>query len=399
MKKDPPEFQVGIMPDLAMENAPIVRFAENAVFEPTGIRPTEGQLLTVLPVAGNNEVLGLLSQQIDGEDYITWGDKNNIYSKKWEIGGVAVPGTGYALNPLRDFWSIVSWGTWTLAANGLERIQLRKGIADTFDDVEGGSMPVVRLLCRRSPFLLAFYQASYQWCDVDDVETWTAAPENLAGDNVLRDIDSEITAVCEWNGEVAVATRNSLHYISFVPGNDVFSQRKLLSNIGAVGPMALCTAKGMLFGYSERGFWQSDGVSYNYIDTPGVKETMNDRINEEYRHRVCVTPDRQNEKILIFLPPDPAVQNQECWAWSLRYNNWSFAKFGRTCGDPGDVLAGQVFGGADGALYEQTQRPIAPTAATAQSNYLIPQSSVQLRIGYGRGRYGRMPYGGLIIGS
>jgi hypothetical protein len=395
-KKDLSEFQAGLLPDIPQENAPYVRYAENASFDPTGVRPGEGQLLAILPQSGLKEVLGLLSQEIDQGEWVFWGDDDKIYVKRWPTGSIATLGDNYALDPLTQVWSFAAWGTWTAATNGLGPILLRKGLDTQFLPI-ATSPDDILILVRRGPFMIGLAATVSYWCSLDDIEDWTPIPENSAGDLPFRDADSEVSTGIEWNGEIAVATQNSLHYLGFVGAPNWFSQRKLLSGIGATGRKAMCTANGMLYGFGNKGAWRSDGASFEYIDTPKVKEFWFEEIETVFLRKVVVTYDRLNEKVLYFWPPLLASTNQACMAYSTRYQNWQFYRYGRSSQDFGDILQSQLYGGPDGGIYEQTAIPQPPGAATVARTFRIATSRLEVNIGYGRGKYGRGPYGGRIV--
>lgn len=399
-KLDTPDFTAGIFPDIEGEDAPLIRYAENAVFEARGIRPVEGQLLRVIPPTGSSPVLGVLTQQINGAYWVIWSNAGHIYGMIWPAGATLVLSGLYALSPVTDFVSFVSWGTWTVAANGKGRMQLRQGPDALFADLDGGSSTTVRIVVRRSPFLFAMGldtanggPTGYQWCAEDDIQTWTPGPDNQAGGNVLRDVDSDITCGLEWRGEVVALTQNSLTYLPFVGGNDVFGQKQLLKDIGAVGQKAACVVGDLIYGFGQKGFWRSDGASAEYLDTPAITEFVWKLIEPTAVRRVCVAHDRLNERVLLNFPARGSSQPNRTMAWSSRYSNWQFFKYGRTCYDAGDGLPAQVFGAADGGIYEQSQAPLPPSGSNAPRPMEL-DSRLEFTIGYGKGKYGRMPYGG-----
>ena len=410
---DPQAMTAGQFPDLAPELPPLIEDAQNISFEAGAARPTPSQVLMFSRVK-QSMIAGMNSQLVQNRETLIFGNKKGLYG--WdEVKGVnELTGSSYDLQlsakePLRcERWSIVSWGEWTLAARGNGSIQIRKPEdpyhETLFENLTTGSPPTsVKILVRRSPFMMAINSSkgssNYAWCDADDVEDWLPTPTNAAGSNTLRDTDSDIVAAIAFRGEVMLFCENSMHQVFFSGAPLWFGDRKLMTGIGAVGQDAVAATGDRIFGVGKRGIWETDGSSYNYVDTPAVRDFFLNSLNSKQASQIVAWHDQDNERIVFYYPNRVYNQldhnrNDFGLIYSYRYKNWSVTTIGRTSADKANVFGLALTGDVYGDIFGQSLRVLPP------GQLIDPKIPVHedwiMTSGYGECGYGLLGYGGAV---
>lgn len=182
-------------------------------------------------------------------------------------------------------WSLVPWGTWLVATNDVDKVQVWK---NTGAAVDLANVPVnrARIVRKVSNFLIIFYGQEVAWPDLANIENWTIAPETRAGNMFLRDLDSDIEAVEPFADGLAYYTQNMVGYMSFVGGTSVFGFKTMLSGIGAIGRNAVVNTGKMHYGLGRNGIWMTDLSGSDYIDQPAVNAYIDNDIDWLYARDV-----------------------------------------------------------------------------------------------------------------
>ena len=108
-------------------------------------------------------------------------------------------------------------------------IPLKSIRGPSFSAVAGGAPSRARVLVKAGVHILALNTdmggTYYEWCDTDDPDDWTPAADNRAGNNIIREANSEIVAAVPLGDRIAVYCRNQSFLITYLGNNLVFGHR------------------------------------------------------------------------------------------------------------------------------------------------------------------------------
>lgn len=392
----------GIFPDFGADVAPFWKDGYNALFKGGTVRPFYGPFAVHDPVE-NQPVLGIHGQIMNGVPTIFEGYPDSIYY--WQSG--SSPVLAYTQTPpiptsvpagqIAQTWALTSWGNWTVAANGSGPLLLMQGAAVPFAPITSTNAPQnARILVRRSPYLMvgnvSLGTTTVMWCDVDDIQTWDPQPDNEAGSYPIRDMSSDLTCGLEFLGDSVWFGQNSVTAGVWVGSPNIFSFKKMLDDIGAVGPKAACSVGMRLYGVGERGIWESDMYNYNYDDTPIIRTFLRERLNVPQRSQICVYHDDANKLVVFSFPEVGQDLPSASLTWDLDGKQWGRITYGRTCFDTGDLFDYAVTGDSAGQVWGQRQE--AEAIAGLTTGKLVLTEAAYLRAGYGESGYGDLGYGG-----
>lgn len=122
----------GVFPDMANQNAPFWRTAQNIMFYAGSIMPFPGATI-LFPKTVSVPITGLLEldPQVTGHPAICFGTLNEL--RYWDAtNGETLEGSGYTGNAnqtdaaIATRWSIQQWNTWVYATNGVNPPQVNK---------------------------------------------------------------------------------------------------------------------------------------------------------------------------------------------------------------------------------------------------------------------------------
>ncbi|HWI69922.1 MAG TPA: hypothetical protein VNS88_16395 [Nitrospiraceae bacterium] len=400
----------GIFPDVGIDAAPFWRDGYNTIFKGGTVRPMYGKF-SLFGVFRAHPILDLHSQIVKTPPFTSLGMlfigyDDAIYSwhevsqpqLEYTIPGAegAIP-LGVTTGNIARTWDLTSWGNWTVAAKGLGPLLLKKGAGTSFLPITSTRSPVDgRIMVRRSPYMLvgntSISPTCVMWCSADDIETWQPTPANSAGSYVIRDMSSDLTCGFPFLGETVWFGQNSIHAGIWVGSPNIFQFKKMLEDIGAVGPKAACSVGSKIYGIGERGIWSSDLYNYEYDDTPIIRTFLRQRLNVQQRSQICVSHDDAN-KLVVFSFPEVGQQLPSASiTWDLDGKQWSRLTYGNTCFDTGDVFDYAVTGDSLGNAWGQRQEAEAIKGLTTHD--LILKESCSLLAGYGQAGYGELGYGG-----
>lgn len=267
------EMESGVFPSVDALSAPFWHQGENVEFQRGGVVSSKGYtLLASLRAPG----FSLAQAYIEGDQRVYASIDNEVVMVSSVTGGRIL---GTLPNVGRPYFEV--FGSWLLVTNGIDPVHLWKNTG-VLTPIAGSPSPIpfsrAKLLHRRDNHILAFNtnlgQNHYAWCSVSNPEDWVATPQNSAGDNFIRDLDSEIVAVRDIGKQVAVYSRETLGLVRFVGQPNVFAHDPAINGVGAVGADSVVQVGPMNFGLNRQGIFQTDGLSFTYLDEPAVSEVL-----------------------------------------------------------------------------------------------------------------------------
>lgn len=356
-----PEIASGLMPSVDPQNATLWVDGRNITFGEGFVAKTAGwerqfNSPTTLPVRG-------MGQNIAGNvRRIFFGDAQSLHV--WNETTVQTVGTGFTGNANEtvgfpaSVWSFAPFGSWMLATNGKDAPQVWKG-SGSFAPLSGVTFSKAELFVRQGPYILAMNTSvgpnEIAWCHDDNVELWSPAITNTAGAITLRDMPSEIVAAVKLADAIAVYGRNSMHVLRYVGMPYVFGAFPALEGIGAVSKAAVVSIGRLNFGFGPSGIWQTDGVSFEYIDTPQIREYLLTNVNltraAGQPSKICAWHNDRAQEVVFSYPKGNALEPNESVSYNYKTKAWSLHSYGRTAGMERLVFDLPIATDKDGNVY------------------------------------------------
>lgn len=353
-------FTSGITPALQKLRAPVFTDGRNVILQPDGV--LNGKSVSIpFATTAVTPIRGFGQQLVTTGPRLFYGTVDKLY--RWEqylpdeipaLGGslpllgipmeadtaastLTVVGTGYTgvlhenLATPATLWSFIEWGAWMLATNGVNPTQVYKGAS--FAALAGTTFSYAKILLKIGPHVLAFNTSNggsmVEWCSADNVELWTPGNTNSAGNYLIRDMESAIICAKMLGDRIAIYGADSLYIASYIGAPFYFGILPALTGIGAVSMESVASAGRKNFGLGQQGFFETDGVSYKYIDDPDVKSWFFARVNWAQKSKICAYHNEVLSRIEWFYPTttnEPA----EGLAYDYEKKAWVPLSYGRT---------------------------------------------------------------------
>ncbi|MBP2301574.1 hypothetical protein [Azospirillum picis] len=386
-------------------DCPLWRDGRNVIFKDGGPEKLAGWV-SVVDSGATGVIRGADALQDEaGISRVFFGDQTKLYA--WNGATVTELGTGYtgyedetSTHPATA-WSFERFGNWELATNGRDAPQIWKATG-SFAPLAGVNFSTAEIFVRRGPHILAFNltgwdagngKSTFAWCDADNPETWETTDTNSAGDLPIRDMDGEIKAAVTWGESIAVFGKADMYVVSYTGAPYYFGVQPALRGIGAVGKTSVVEVNRILYGFGQAGVWKTDGVTYEYLDTPALRSWIAESLDTTQLSKVCATYDASTEAVKWSLPTIGTGEPTVTISFRIPNASWSIEDYGRSAWVPRlgafrypiGISAGKLWthnvgvdAGAGVAMvaYVQT-RPFAADDARAWS--YIDTLSLQLR--------------------
>lgn len=373
------ELDSGIFPDAGPEQAPIWVDSENVQFRNGGVESIDGYSLFVSAHAnaGASDIpRGMVQQRRSNlTQRVWWGDQSRLY---YSIAGGAAQeaGTGYSgvldetVNAIASVWSMVDWGNFILATNGVDRPQVAESNSfAVWMDSDGSNLPfsTAEILIQRGPHVLAANTSNghnwVEWCDLDDIYEWTPLAENQAGNLVIREAAGPLMAAAPLGDRDAVYTRNQMFVVNYLGAPNVFGYQSLLEGIGAVSKQAVVAVGRRNFGMSRQGLWWTDGTQFQYFDRGAVRDYLQNSVNWSQATKVAAVHDEEFHRIIWSYPKDSGGEPSESIVYDYKNGTFTLFNFAWTSAVPREVFSFPLGASGDQNIYGLNQGTNANTSA------------------------------------
>jgi hypothetical protein len=266
----------------------------------------------------------------DGGRWLWTGANESIY--RWAFGAPELILAGYGeyraeqsggLQP--TIYDFTPYGNWMIFNDG---ILSKRWDGNAVQDYGGGEVPqnVTRFM-KKMNFMMALGYGTrgtrIGWSDADDIFTWTASADNLAGSLSIDEFDTPIRAAERLGDYIACYAEDQMALVKFVGAPFVFGQKFSLDGIGAVGKAAVATDTRINVGLGRNGAWLTDSNSFKYIDEGIIRDHFQENINWD---KAAVSVVMRNDATGCFefhVPTGVAVQPTEGWSFDPRNGSWS----------------------------------------------------------------------------
>lgn len=361
----------GLTPSLPFKEGALWQTGKNIMFAEQSVQPTPGQGLLV----GKPEVSpvrGMVELMVE-KPTLYFATLNNVY--RWKLEDPAVEHVaevlGGQLHETKEhpatLWSMINFGRWVIAANGIAKPIMSKNTGDFYHMPEWPEG--VKILGKIGPFVLGFGNTAdpteIVWSTDDNPEVVTITPENKAGYIQARNLGSGIMAAAPLGEGIAFYGTDAMHYVSMVGYPNWFGQQRLLSGVGVVGLNAVVSVGRVHYGFSHRGIFRTDGSSVDWnIDTP-IHDYVYDNLNREQMSKVTAWHWKTQGMIAFFYPTKDSLDLSAGVALNYRNGAWTILGFTRTAVTDSSVFPFPIAGDAAGNLYRQDQEGTIPDADPA----------------------------------
>lgn len=404
------ELISGIHPDFPNALVPLWANGRDIVFEQNGPRPVQG-VRQAAKIPGRLPVRFVLQHSTPTPAAFV-ANKNHIYRVTnigWEHPKVAVIDDLSQLNLslesiyATDYWWLAPWGSWVLATNGVDPIQVWKP-GDTafanlaFTDVgeKNALINGAKILLPFKQYMVAFKGQTIYSSHADDVEDWETRRNNEAAELPIRDIDSDIQAAVHHPLGIIFYGANSAHLLTYEDPPYFIGARRLVSGIGAFGSKSVVNIEGIHFGIGVQGIWQfSPTEGFSLIDTPSIRRYVYDAIDLEQAHK-CVAWFDEWQNLLVFSYPTKGTtqtENEASVAFSLATKAWSPMRFATTAASRPSAFTKILVGELTGSIYWHGVEDGA-TLSFGDARFLEMTDKNMIGAGYGVLPYGYGGYGG-----
>ena len=378
------EINTGLYPEVFSRRIPMWETGNNIQFTEFGVEKVRGSQ-QAFDVGSGEPIRGLVQNVVGTDPYIYAGDLQKLYEYNVNSLALATRGTGYTLledsggavwdtgsstwdtglsiwdgaSTFASSWSMVNYGAFILATNGVDAPQIQKGVGTNFINVLGmGTVTTAEIFIKRGPHVLAFNtnisDREFIWSDADNLDDWVASADNLAGQLEIRELKTAIKAAAPIGGRIAVYGEDQMFVVNYLGNDLVFGYQPAINGVGAVSKHAIVPVGRKNYGLSSQGFFVTDGSSFDYIDDPAMRHWFQNNINTTQSRKVVGWHDEEETQIRWYFPSTTTKISQ---AVSYNYvkNVWSFLSGDRSAGDERRVIGTPITGTETGLVrYEST---------------------------------------------
>lgn len=333
---DNPELvSSGLWPDRHAAQTPLWEVAENVQFAGGKVQRRVPNSLIPTGVVTTGPVTGIGQMQASNGVRWTWfAERASIY--RWYgpaaelIGALPNYTENATVNLDPTLFDFTVWGNWVLvnsADNGVLRYKPAVGPTPAeFLALPNAPQDAVAFFKKRNQLLGVGYGLNRRlvgFSDADDIETWAAAPDNLAGELPLEELNTPIRAACHFGPSIAVFGENQMFEVKWVGAPLYYGQNKLLDGIGAIGKFAVYGDGRVVYGIGRNGIWKTDGLQYSYIDEVVLRDYLQNNINWAQAAKACCRKNDVTGCIEFSFPVGASLVNNEGWGYDPRYGGWS----------------------------------------------------------------------------
>lgn len=269
----------GLYPDLPKNQAQLFFSGSNIDFDVTGVVKTRGN--SYLDNVAT-PIYAIAQSYVNGLRRAYFAEADKLWS--WTVGGKAQIGSGYGG---LGYWSMVPWGSWLIATNDFDVPQVWKDDGNPASALADVRRPRFRLVKRHQNRILGFFGQSVDWSSDSNPELWDPAENNSAGGQLIRDLDSDITAACQLSTtNLGVYSFDKMVVMSYIGSPFFYGFPTTIPGIGAWNDSGVMQVGNRNYGFGPKGFWTTDGISFDYIDRPQIKNWVLTQLDKNNSRRI-----------------------------------------------------------------------------------------------------------------
>ena len=252
-------------------------------------------------------------------------------------------------------WSIVPWGDWLLATDGINPPQILKTVGGGFSSLGGGAPLTAEILARLGVHVLAFYTNGhpneFSWCEENQPEQWDPNVGNLtAGTLLIRDMETEIRAVVPLGQGLAVYGANTIHRVTKF-GPFIFGYDFGLKGVGALGKANIVSLGNVNYGLNSEGIFVTDSNTFRTVSYPKLGEWLRKNVNFDQGSKIVGWHMPDLQQLRWSLPLDGSTEPNRTLAYNYVTNEYTFLGGAVTSVMDRGVFPAAIAGSAGGQIY------------------------------------------------
>jgi len=276
---DPTAIVSGLYTGVGKAATPLWDEGENIVFRDLGVRRIAGAT-PIMATPETSTIRAMLQGYSAGKQRQYIGTNTKLTLKE-RTAGVWAHTDLYTWQTASDYAQLETWGNWLVGTNNVDPPVVWKN-AGSAAAILGIPFTRARILRRKSPYLLAFNTSNgedkVEWCNTSNIEQWTPGAGG-AGNNTLRDLESEIVAAEGLADNIGVYSTSSLAIGRYVGSPNWWGFKRAIKGIGAVSSKSVVEAGIFHYGMMQNGIFVTDGNSNKWIDDPAMQKWVIDTVN------------------------------------------------------------------------------------------------------------------------
>lgn len=165
------------------------------------------------------------------------------------------------------------------------------------------------------------------WCDNEDYTVWTPTASNRAGSIRIDDGSTKIVTGLRSRTSILIWTDLSLHVMSPVAGNDVYSVRHIGTGTTIVSPFGAVDVNGVVYYMGVSNFYIYDGT-LRILPCDLWSKVYND-FNFGQKELCFASRNKEFSEIWFFYPSANAIANDRAVIYNYKEGIWYYAEVAR----------------------------------------------------------------------
>jgi hypothetical protein len=200
------------------------------------------------------------------------------------------------------------WGRWVLITDNTNQpVLYKRDEPNAPVPIGGANFSTVKIFKKLAARALAFctdvYPAGFHWCNPKNVEDWTPSVAGGAGYLPLRSFDSEIMAVAELSGALAVYSKSRMVVVQYLGPPYYFgTPNQALTGIGAAGKECVISKGSRNIGLSFSGMFMTDGTGVERLGNPAIDEFIQEQVDFDKGEQITGFDDVRSELVTWMVP-------------------------------------------------------------------------------------------------
>jgi hypothetical protein len=198
-------------------------------------------------------------------------------------------------------------------------------------------------------------KTTVHWSSRDAPEIWRPRANNSAGNLRIAELDSQIIAAAPIGDRIAIYSKDTMALLSFLGAPYYFGSQPALDSIGAISKHCVVAVGRFNFGISKKGIWRTDGVEFQWIDTPAVREFFFSQINRDQDSKTVGFHNQKIQQVIWYFPTGNSATNDLGLGYDYVRNAWTVYGFGRSFAIPERVFNRPIVATSTGQIHYLNQ--------------------------------------------
>ena len=190
-----------------------------------------------------------------------------------------------------------------------------------------------------------------QWCDKENLTSWTPAATNEAGDIELQS-SGTIRSATRIRGRTLIITDADAHLATYQGPPYVYGFERVGSACGTDSPKSLVAVDQAAFWMGQKGFFFFDGSIVKELNCEVSDHIFRD-INTNQISKVYATHNSRFSEIWWFYASEDSTENNRYVSYDYKDNIWMIGELSRTAAIDTGILRYPIWAGSNGELYFQ----------------------------------------------